>query len=160
VQREKAQSDGPAAKRRKGLGGIIVESALTAALFTGAAGLVAYALWSGWNARRNSDRRKTESQRSSNPRRAPPGNQRNCMPPPNNGQRSASTSAPYSGHGYVSSRRHKASMKSHQAFQAYVSEAAALQGDHQREIEAIHRHWQRQPSLNNATITTKRCFSE
>ncbi|GAC96208.1 hypothetical protein PHSY_003788 [Pseudozyma hubeiensis SY62] len=42
-------SDDPPRKRRRGLAGAIVDTALNAALYTGAAALTAYSLWSSWS---------------------------------------------------------------------------------------------------------------
>lgn len=41
-------ADDPPRKRRRGLAGAIVDTALNAALYTGAAALTAYSLWSSW----------------------------------------------------------------------------------------------------------------
>ncbi|SPO21946.1 uncharacterized protein UTRI_01933_B [Ustilago trichophora] len=41
-------ADDPPRKRRRGLAGTIVDTALNAALYTGAAALTAYSLWSSW----------------------------------------------------------------------------------------------------------------
>lgn len=43
-----APSEDPPRKRRRGLAGTIVDTALNAALYTGAAALTAYSLWSSW----------------------------------------------------------------------------------------------------------------
>ncbi|EPQ31490.1 uncharacterized protein PFL1_00825 [Pseudozyma flocculosa PF-1] len=48
---EDEHHEGPPSKRRRGLAGTIVDTALNAALYTGAAALTAYSLWSTWGKR-------------------------------------------------------------------------------------------------------------
>ncbi|KAJ1027305.1 hypothetical protein NDA18_003314 [Ustilago nuda] len=48
IQEAIPPADDPPRKRRRGLAGTIVDTALNAALYTGAAALTAYSLWSSW----------------------------------------------------------------------------------------------------------------
>ncbi|PWN94385.1 hypothetical protein FA10DRAFT_264923 [Acaromyces ingoldii] len=47
--------EGPATKKRRGVAGTIVDGALNAALYTGAAAITAYSLWSSWGRRPEED---------------------------------------------------------------------------------------------------------
>ena len=60
---EERRRQEPAAKRRRGMAGAIVETALNATLMAGAAAITAYSLWSSWG-RKNEEEDEGEEQRT------------------------------------------------------------------------------------------------
>lgn len=57
----------PAPKRRRGLAGSIISTALSAALYTGAAALTAYSLWASWGRREDVEHQSFRPQESPEP---------------------------------------------------------------------------------------------
>lgn len=53
-------TDGLSAKKGKGMTGILVDGALTAALYTGAAAVTAYSMWSGWGKREEEEKEEEQ----------------------------------------------------------------------------------------------------
>ena len=108
-------TDGPPVKRRRGVASVIVDGALSAAIYTGAAAVTAYSLWSSWGRKADEE----EGERNSAREKLPPGGL-DEPPPPYIDQRDAATAGPSKtpmspvrpAHIYVSSRRRRPAFQS------------------------------------------------
>ncbi|KAN0061294.1 hypothetical protein ACQY0O_006140 [Thecaphora frezii] len=78
--------EGPPSKRRRGFAGTIVDTALNAALYTGAAALTAYSLWSAWGRRADQEQEPdggpvVSAHKTSHEEQMPPGSLEEPPPP-------------------------------------------------------------------------------
>lgn len=78
-------NDGPPVKKRRGVASTIVDGALSAALYTGAAALTAYTLWSSWGRKEETAENVSDAQdgdgQADNREKLPPGGLEEPPPP-------------------------------------------------------------------------------
>lgn len=58
-------TDGPPVKKRRGMAGMLMDSVLTAALYTGAAAVTAYSIWSGWGKKQEDEEEQDNFRKNS-----------------------------------------------------------------------------------------------
>lgn len=160
-------TDGPAAKKRRGVAGTIVDGALNAALYTGAAALTAYSLWSSWGRKANDDdgEQHTAAQIRTNgsPEKLPPGALEE-PPPPYVEQAAAGPSKTPSSpahqqrpvHVFVSSRRRRPVFATHRSMRGTPKQRTGLHdsSDFQQSSPALPDTTTMQLTSDTSAMTT------
>ncbi|UZJ51613.1 hypothetical protein CBS101457_000933 [Exobasidium rhododendri] len=139
----------PPSKKRKGVAGVLVDGALSAALYTGAAAVTAYSLWSNWGKKAvDEEEQQGEHLDHGKRERLPPGGQEE-PPPPYIDQRGvasssgSSTKVPLSPsrptHVFVSSRRRRPVFQAHKAAARSNTPKKKISGAHIKSSATYHQ---------------------